>query len=129
MEKESTLIRYQLEYPVNSSPRVLYNFLSSPSGLSEWFCDDVDIRDNTYIFKWDDSSQKAMLLSARPGKSIRFRWDDMPEDTFFEFAIQVDDLTKDVALIITDFVPEEDEESTKMLWNSQIDALKHSLGS
>lgn len=129
MEKESTLIRYQLEYPVNSSPRVLYNFLSSPSGLSEWFCDDVDIRDNTYTFKWDDDSQKATLLSAKPGKSIRFKWDDMPEDTFFEFAIQVDDLTKDVALIITDFVSEEDEESTKMLWNSQIDALKHSLGS
>ena len=34
-------IRYELEFPLNSSPQLLYQYISTPSGLQEWFADNV----------------------------------------------------------------------------------------
>jgi len=43
--------------------------------------------------------------------------------------IQVDDITKDVSLMITDFAEEDEVEEGKMLWENMISNLKHILGS
>ena len=88
---------YQLEYPLNSSIKILYERLSTISGLSEWFADDVNInREGIYTFTWEGSSQEAKLISKKKGDHIRFRWLDSEEDEFFEFKIQIDELTSDV---------------------------------
>ncbi len=122
-------IKYQLEYTFNSSPKVLYNRLSTPAGLAEWFAEDVNVKDGKiYIFIWEGAEQKAELISKRDLKSARFRWLDEDEDTYFEFKIEIDDLTNDVALIITDFADEEDLEDSQSLWDSQISELRHVLG-
>ena len=125
------LIKYQLEYPIHSSINILYKRLSNPSGLSEWFADDVHIRHDVYTFFWDGSKQTAKLLKKKENQFVRFHWLDNEEDeSYFEFTIQVDDLTNDVSLIVTDFAEDEDEqEENTLLWDTQVEGLKHALGS
>ena len=127
----SHLTKYTLEFPINSSVNILYNRLSAPSGLSEWFADDVIIKDKIFTFFWDGSDQKAKLLKLKINQFIRFKWmeNDTKED-YFEFLIQVDEMTLDVSLIITDFAEDEqDQKEQTELWNKQISVLKRAIGS
>lgn len=117
-----------LEYPINSSPKVLYTRLSTPGGLAEWFADDVNLKGSVYSFIWEGSEQKAELLQKKENKYIRFCWEEEDEDTYFEFRINIDELTKDVALVVTDFVDEDEKEDSIELWNTQIAELKHVIG-
>ena len=126
----SELIKFQLEYPIHSSINILYKRLSNPSGLSEWFADDVHIRNDVYTFYWDGSEQAARLVNKKENEFVRFHWIDNEDESYFEFAIQVDDLTNDVSLIITDFAEDEQEkEGNALLWDTQVENLKHALGS
>lgn len=119
-----------LEYPINSSSKILYTRLSTPGGLAEWFADDVNLKGNTYYFIWDEAEQCAEVVKKKENKYIQFRWiEGEEEDVTFEFRINIDELTGDVALIITDTIDEEDEEDAIDLWNSQIAELRHVLGS
>tara|TARA_B110000438_G_scaffold35550_1_gene35250 strand:+ start:365 stop:748 length:384 start_codon:yes stop_codon:yes gene_type:complete len=122
--------KYQLEFPIRSSLRILFNQISTPSGLSEWFADNVNLSGKNYTFFWDGDVQEAELLSKKNNESIKFRWLDEPSDTFFELKIIVDDITQDISLIVTDFAEdEEDEEEGKLLWEKQIEKLRQSIGS
>jgi len=127
----SHLTKYTLEFPINSSVNILYNRISSSSGLSEWFADDVMIKDKIFTFFWDGSNQKAKLLKLKTNQFIRFKWEenDTQED-YFEFLIQVDELTSDVSLMITDFAEnKQDQEEQTELWSKQISILKRVIGS
>jgi uncharacterized protein YndB with AHSA1/START domain len=119
---------YSLEFPVKCSQKMLFQFLTTPSGLSEWFCDDVDIKDKICRFKWDDSEQIAEIVSVKPLKCIRYRWEDTPKDCYFEMAVHTHDLSQSVSLIITDFAEEDELESAQQLWESQVSKLMHCLG-
>jgi len=122
--------KFELEYVVRTSPGILYEFLSSPSGLSEWFADDVNIRDGIFTFYWDGSEQKAKLLALKEEKFIRLSWVDKPDGYYFEFRIERDELTGDVSLIVVDFADEaSDEHTSKLLWDSQVNKLLHVIGS
>ena len=55
--------------------------------------------------------------------------DDKKDETYFQFEIIQDEITGDVALIITDFADAEEKEANTMLWNSQIHSLMHIIGS
>jgi len=125
--------KYELEFIINTSPKILYNFLVTPSGLSEWFSDDVNIRNDIYTFFWDGEQTKAKLISKKKEEYAKFQWiddDDVPEneDTYFEFKIEVDSLTNETALLVTDFAVEDELDSSEKLWESQIAELKHILG-
>ena len=103
--------------------------ISTPSGLSDWFADNVNVRDEVYTFFWDGSEESAKVLSKVKDQSIRFQWeDDEGEDVYFEFRIKIDSITREVALIITDFPEAGDEESNRNLWESQLDGLRRVLG-
>lgn len=123
--------KLQLEYIINCSPKVLYNRLSTASGLSEWFADDVRVKGNIFTFVWEDTDQVAEKKNQKENKTVRYEWVENGDknENYFEFMIAQDDLTNDVSLIVTDFVDEEDKESTTDLWNTQITKLKHLLGS
>ncbi|MGB0166029.1 MAG: START-like domain-containing protein [Luteibaculum sp.] len=121
--------KIEMEFMVRSSTPVLYDMLSTPSGLSEWFADDVNIKDDIYTFIWDNSEEQAQLLKKKKGEYIRFHWVDHEEDdTYFEMRIKTDPMTGEVAVIVTDFADEEDVEETRELWESQISDLAHRLG-
>jgi uncharacterized protein YndB with AHSA1/START domain len=128
----SEKIKYELEFVVQSSPQLLYQYISTPSGLSEWFADNVNSRGELFTFIWDDSEEEAKLLSKKSGERIKFRWvedEDNGNDYFFEMRIQVDEITKDVSLMITDYSEDDEVDENKMLWDNMIGNLKHVLGS
>lgn len=127
----SDLIKYSLELPINSSINILYKRLSTPSGLSEWFADNVNLENNIFTFFWDDSEQSAKLLKKKTNKFIQFKWlDHDDKDSYFEFNIQIDEMTSDVSLIITDFAEDLDEKEEQiLLWKQQIENLKRAIGS
>lgn len=123
-------VKYELEIPIHASPNMLYQYISSPSNLQEWFADKVNSRGKVYSFFWEGVEEKAELITKKSDDRIRFKWlESEDDDSFFEIKILVDALTKDVSLIITDFADDEDEvEESKQLWENQIDELKHTIG-
>ncbi len=128
----SDKVKYEMEFEVKSSTSVLFNMISTPSGLSEWFADDVNIKGDMFSFFWDGASESAKLLTKKKGESVKFQWEDDSEEglkTYFEIAIKVDDLTNDVALIITDHAEEDEMEESQRLWENQINDLKMVIGS
>lgn len=127
MEHMSDKVKIQIEYVVNCSPKVLYNWLSTASGLTEWFADDVKVRGKKFTFVWEGIEQTAEMTIQKENKLVRYNW--LNEDDYFEFRITQDELTGDVSLIVVDFADENEEESTKELWDSQVMDLKHKLGS
>ena len=121
--------KYQLEYSLNVSPNILFTRLSTAGGLAEWFADDIKLNENVYTFVWNGVEQDAELVQKKNNKYVRFKWvDDDEKESFFEFRIHKDELTGDVALIVTDFSEEDETEESKELWNRQINDLKHILG-
>jgi len=127
----SDLVKYSIELPINSSVNILYKRLSTPSGLAEWFADNVNLKNNIYTFYWDDSEQSAKILKQKVNKFIQFKWtDDKEKESYFEFQIQIDEMTSDVSLIITDFAEDlEEQEEQTLLWKQQFENLKRAIGS
>ena len=124
-------VKFQIEIPINSSKGVLFNIFSTPSGLSEWFCDDVNIKKDVHIFIWDGSEESARLISKKRDEFAKFRWLEDEEEginSFFEFRIKIDDLTGDTALVITDFAEEDEIDDAKEFWAAQVVRLKQVLG-
>ena len=122
-------VKYELEFPIHSSPQLLYQYISTPSGLSEWFADNVNSRGELFTFIWDGAEEQAKLLRKKSGELVKFKWIEGEEDTFFEIKIVVDEITKDVSLFITDFAEDDEVDEAKMLWENQVSDLKQVLGS
>ena len=128
----SDKVIFSLEYDFHASKQMLFQYLSTPSGLGEWFADNVNSRGEIFTFIWDDTEEKAKLLQKKNNERVRFQWENDENEGnsfFFEFKIQVDDITNDVSLIITDFAEEEELDESKMLWDNLIASLKQVLGS
>lgn len=123
-------VKFELEFPIHASPSMLYQYFATPAGLEDWFADKVNSRGKIITFFWDDSEEEAKILTKKTDERIKFKWTESEDDdSYFEFKIQVDPLTKDVAVIVTDFADDEDDvEEAKMLWENQIEALKHNIG-
>jgi len=120
--------KFNIEYEIKSSPRILYSFLSEPNGLTQWFADDVAVKDQIYTFTWDGEQQKAKLITIKENKLIRFKWVDDEPQFYFEMEILQDELTNDVALSITDFATEDAIAERKLIWDNQIEYLISVLG-
>ncbi|WP_445384842.1 START-like domain-containing protein [Robiginitalea sp. IMCC44478] len=122
-------IKFELEFVIQSSPQLLFQYLATPSGLSEWFADNVNSRGENFTFIWDGSEEVAKLLKKKTDEFVRFSWDYNEDDDYFEMRIIVDEITKDVSLFITDFAEEDEVDEAKMLWENQVSDLKQVLGS
>ena len=128
----SSKVRYEIEFPINSSPQLLYQYISTPSGLQEWFADNVNSRGEFFTFEWNDSEENARLVSKKSGEKVKFKWlDENNKDTeyYFELRILEDEITKDVSLMVVDFAIEEEIEESTQLWENQVSDLKHVIGS
>ena len=124
--------KFDIEYPITASPQLLYQYISTPSGLSEWFADNVNSRGEFFTFIWGDSEEKAKLVTKKTDEKVKFRWlDEDEEETeyFFELRIVLDELTKDVTLMVTDFAEDDEIKDQTRLWDNQIADLKKVLGS
>jgi len=120
--------KFEIEFVINISPSILFNRLSSPSGLAEWFADDVNLNGKVFTFIWDQSSQSAEQVLRKENRMVRYHWLDDENDTYFEFRINVDELTSDTALVVTDFAEPDEKEDAIELWTQQVESLMHILG-
>jgi uncharacterized protein YndB with AHSA1/START domain len=128
----TTKTAFSIEYYFQASPQLLFQYLSTPSGLSEWFADNVNSRGEDYTFIWDDTEEYAKLIQKKNNERVRFRWindEEDQDDCYFELKIVVDEITKDVSLYVSDFADEDELEEAKMLWNNLVSSLKQVLGS
>jgi uncharacterized protein YndB with AHSA1/START domain len=120
--------QFELEFIIRSTPHILYEFVSTPSGLSQWFADDVDAVQNKFKFIWSNVAQIAELLDKTENERVRFRWQGSPKDEFFQFKIQVSEVSNDTVLIITDFANPADVKDQSRLWDSQVKTLIEHIG-
>ncbi|MBT6745183.1 MAG: SRPBCC domain-containing protein [Flavobacteriales bacterium] len=121
--------KFQIEFLAKSSPNILYNQIATVSGLSEWFADNVNIKEDILLFTWDGEDEEAKLIARKKDQFIKFEWLELEgEGTYVEMRIVIDPLTKDLALVITDFCEPMELEESKELWKSQIDQLFQSIG-
>ncbi len=125
----SKKLLYTLEYPVRCSPSILFEFLSNPTAMQEWFADKVDEREGVFTFSWNESEEKAVLLEKEQDKFIRFRWNHMAKDEYFEFRVDRSEVTNQTILIIKDFAEKKDIKDQSQLWEYQVKDLFHRLGS
>ena len=121
--------KYMLEDVCESrSSQVLWNSVSSPLGLKEWFADDVKLSEGGFVFEWDGVEQAADVVYVRNKQAIRFRWKDEPVGTYFEFKISSNEMTKQLSLTVCDFAAVGELEDSKRLWDTQIEALRRYTG-
>ena len=119
---------FSIEYPVRCSPSILYEFLSTPAGLQEWFADKVDERDNIFSFSWNGSTDKAEVLEAEENSFVRYRWTYAPANEYFEFRIEKSEVSSQTILVIKDFAEKRDIADQTRLWDVQVHDLFHRLG-
>ena len=123
-------VKFELEYPLNSSPKVIFPRLSTPEGLTEWFADNVTVDGDLFTFYWQKSEAKARLSALKENKLVRFEWPERDDEqsNFFEFRLHIEEFAGDVALLITDFAEPEEKDDAIYLWDTQITELKRILG-
>jgi len=127
MERKKIQLQYQLKH---TSEIVLWDAISTPSGLESWFADKV-ITDNSHVvtFKWATEERTARIVACRSYSYIRFKWADSEfSREYFEIKMTYDELTTDFALEITDFADEAEAEDLEQLWDSQVETLCRNCG-
>lgn len=125
MKKE----KIHIEYLLNASSRnILWAAISTPSGLENWFADEViKIQEKVFSFKWGKTETRdAEIINLRVNSFVRFHWVDDEEDlkSYFEFKMSFNELTSDYVLEVTDFAEPDEINDQIGLWNSQIETLK-----
>ncbi|MDD4969287.1 MAG: START-like domain-containing protein [Paludibacter sp.] len=123
-------IKFNIEYQLRSaSKNILWNSISTPLGLSEWFADGVTVKDNEFTFSWEGHEQTAYLIQTKTNSSVRFQWEeDLDSEYYFELTITALQVTGNLALVITDFAEPDETDDMTMLWNKQIEVLRRKTG-
>ncbi|TPE46049.1 START-like domain-containing protein [Pontibacter mangrovi] len=133
MTKE-TKLKFVREYPINASAKLLYPYLSTPSGLSQWFCDDARVdEDNIFNFIWDGRNHYAEMTSHRTNRSVRFLFlsetkKHRADAPYIDFLIESSELTQEQFLKVVDYSGEEDEEELEELWDNLLQNLREIVG-
>lgn len=121
--------KFTLEYDMRNTPvPLLWSYLSTATGLGEWFADDARSSGKEMTFIWKKTEQKANITVIRSEKYVRFHWVDELDKSYFELKIAVSDFSGEVQLIVTDFAEPDEVEGSKELWNSQVETLQRILG-
>lgn len=121
--------KINLEYIFSSSVNVLFSRLSTATGLSEWFSDDVRHRGNRFTFVWEGVEEHAEMIDMKKNMHVVFKWEEAEDsDEYLKFALHIEPLTSEVALLITDFVDIDEENDAIELWNKQIEMLHRVIG-
>ncbi len=121
---------FSLEFPVRCSPQILFEFIGTPSGLQEWFADEVNEKEGFYFFSWGgDAPEKAQVLERSLDKLIKFRWETSAKEEYFELKIERSEISNQTVLVIKDFAEKKDIKDQSQLWEYQVKELFHRIGS
>ncbi len=122
-------VQVNLEFIFRASPTILYRFLTTPSTLIRWFCDEVDITADVYTFVWEGSEEVANLIDDIEDERLRFKWEDADDpDEYLEYRMSKSPVTGETVLEIIDFCDEDEVSDTRQLWTAQMKQLKQETG-
>lgn len=121
-------VSFEMEFIFRASPAILYTFLTTPACLVRWFCDGVDINSDVYTFTWDGAEEDAEMIDDIQEERVRFRWEDADDGEYLEFRMYKSGVTNETVLEITDFCDDDEVDSQKDLWNTQMTKLKTECG-
>lgn len=122
-------VKIELEFILRASPTIVYQFITQPACLIRWFCDEVDVEQDRYVFNWAGSEEEAELLEDIEDERLRFRWLEADEPgEYFEYNMRKSPLTGETVLEIIDFCDEDEVADQKELWESQLVRLRQETG-
>lgn len=121
-------VSFTSEFLFRASPTILYRFVTTPSCLIRWFCDEVDITGEIFTFSWEGSEEVAEMLDDIEDERVRFKWEDSDDGEYLEFRFQKSPVTGETILEITDYCDDDEIEDQKQLWDSQIKVLRQETG-
>ncbi len=126
--------RFSVEFPINASPKILYPYLATASGLEQWFCHSVEVESaQQFNFVWDGQPHYAEMTSHRTNRSVRFSFLDdkrqpITDANYLDFQIEESQLTQEVYLRVVDYSEETDNEELQEMWESMMQKLREQVG-
>ncbi len=127
-------IKFTREYPMNASARMMYPYLNTGSGLSQWLCESaVQLGDRRYRLSWDNQDYLVDMTSPKANKSVRLTFvnnskGEPEDDSYIELSIESSDLTQEHFLLITDYTDVGDDEELTELWDNLVQNLRELIG-
>ena len=122
------------EYPIKASRKMLFPYLSTATGLCQWFADDVNINniDKTLIFLVDGEERIAVIDSIKNNRYVKFRFineDEKPkENDTLEFRLEINELTQEVFVRVEEYTESDDLEESYQIWDNLLAQLKEIIG-
>ena len=125
---------FTTEFEINASIKMLYQYISTASGLAQWMADDVMLdEDKNFNFIWEGEDHKAKMVSHRINHYVKFEFipateEDEEDPSYFELRLEKSELTESVFIRITDHSDMDDLEELEDLWHGLVDQLKVTVG-
>jgi uncharacterized protein YndB with AHSA1/START domain len=125
---------FTADYEIHASIKMLYPYVESASGLSEWFADDVKISpEKIFTFEWDNEQHRATMSAHRINHFTKFEFipensEDKKDPSYFELRLEMDELTQTTFLKVTDYSDFDDLEELRDLWDGLVENLKAVVG-
>lgn len=126
--------KFIADYQINASKKIVFQYISTPSGLEQWFADEVKVNeDKNFIINFDDEDHYATQTAIRLNSHVKFEFYDpaIPEEVdnnYVEFKLEENELTQTLFLKITDYSDGYDEEELTAIWGGLIGRLKEIIG-
>ena len=125
---------FNAEFEINASKKMLYPYIFTASGLSQWMADDVTVNeDKVFNFKWEGEDHPAEMVAHRENSFVRFEFipqdeEDDDDPNFVEQRLEMNELTQSVFIAVTDYSDMNDEEESMDLWENLVESLKEIVG-
>ena len=122
------------EYQINASRKMLFPYLSTATGLCQWFADDVNINniDKTMIFILDGEERIAVIDSIKNNRYVKFRFlndEEKPkENDTLEFRLEINELTQSVFVRVEEYTNTDDLDESYQIWENLLSQLKEIIG-
>jgi hypothetical protein len=134
MQATSKKQLFTADYEMHASVKMLYPYISSASGLSEWIADNVTISpEKVFTFHWDNEEHRAKLAGIRTNHFARFEFlpetdSDKKNPSYFELRLELDELTQLTYLKVSDYSDFDDLDELQDLWDGLVEKLKTVVG-
>ena len=126
--------KFTAEFELRASSKMIFPYLNTPSGLAQWFADDVQVdEDKIYSFIWDNQNHKAKLAAQKLNHYVKFEFlPDPAEETnedhpYIELRLDSNELTGTTFMKVIDYSAE-DEEELFDIWENIVHTLRETVG-
>ena len=122
------------EFEINASKAMLFPYLSTATGLSQWFADDVntDNLNKTLIFLLDGEEKIARIDSLKNNQYVKFTFisddENKQDEDYIEFRLEINELTQSVFIKIIEYTETDDLDELYQIWKNLLSNLKEIIG-